>query len=74
LNPWQLDERQRQILLANQDALWADEVLRARGSTLTPESVRSLTLLATDDPLAADQAFAERVLEQLKAESAPHER
>jgi hypothetical protein len=53
----------RQILLANLEPVWAEGVMRDRGGSLSPESVRALTLLITDDPLAADTAFSERWLE-----------
>lgn len=51
------------MLHANMDALRAEEVLRERGSELTPESLREVMLLATGDEDAADEAYARRVLE-----------
>lgn len=43
------------------DAVWAEEFLRNRGSELTPEGLRHLTLLATGDEKAAEDAWLKRV-------------
>ena len=51
-------------LLANADAIWAEEVLRERGGSLPADALRTVTLLATGSQDAADDAFARRVLEE----------
>ena len=51
------------VLHSNRDAVWAEEVIRDRGSSLTPESLYRLTMLATGDVNAAEKAQAERFLD-----------
>ena len=72
INPWQLTPEQALVLHGNLESVWAEEVIRERGSELTPESLMSLTLLSTGDRDAAEKAMAERVLliERRKAENA----
>jgi hypothetical protein len=44
--------------------VWAEEVLRSRGSELTPESLHHLTLLATGDETQAAAARCNQNLRQ----------
>jgi len=57
LNPWELTATQRRTLLEHISGLWAEEVLRERGSSLSADSAKSLTLLATGDRKEADKAW-----------------
>lgn len=45
------------------EAVWAGEVVRDSGGTLTPESLYELKLQATGDRRAAEKAQAERMLQ-----------
>lgn len=60
--PTALSLKERDVLLANMDAMKALERLRDKGPELTPEGVRSLVLQATADEDAADEAYADRVI------------
>lgn len=48
-------------LLDNMSRLHAAEVIRERGRHLTPECLRDLTLRATGDQSAADDAYAKQI-------------
>lgn len=65
MNPWALDAHQKRALLVCRDAVWAEEVLRDRGGRLTADSIRRLTLMATDDQTAADRAYADAVVREM---------
>lgn len=62
--------RVKASLLANLEVTWADEVLRgevALPNRLSSDAVRLLTLLATGgDEQAAQRAFAERALDEMR--------
>lgn len=61
-----MDGPQKLKLQLNQPAVWAEETLRERGTKLTAESLRHLTMLATGDQDKADEAYARRVLEETR--------
>ncbi len=48
-----------ETLIACQDAVWADEILRDRGGSLSGEQAHALTLLATGDKKKADKAWVD---------------
>lgn len=47
----------------NMNAVWAEEVLRERGGSLSPQQLYYVTLLATGDRARADRDRARRWLE-----------
>lgn len=49
------------------DALWAEEVLRERGNSLTADEVERLTLLATGSKKAAEDAWSKALAAQMRA-------
>lgn len=51
--------------------LMAEEILRERSGSLSARELFDLTLLATDDRDAAEEAFNERVLAELRAGRTP---
>jgi hypothetical protein len=55
-------------LLENLDGLWAQEVLNERGERLTADSLRDLTLMATEDRKKADKAWKKRAFEEVKTQ------
>ncbi len=52
------------MLQSNMQPIWAEEVLRDRGGSLTAQSLYDLTLLATGDEDYAGTVAARRVLEE----------
>ena len=58
-------------LEANLYPVWADEVLRERRGSLTAGQLRDLTLLATGDAQAAEDAWLARAEEDMRAGRTP---
>lgn len=54
-------------LLCNVEPLWAEQMLRERGGSLTADELRRLVLLSTGDSAEASAAWSRRVLEEREA-------
>ena len=55
-----MNPARKRIFLELIDGLWAEEVLRDRGGSLSPAQLYALILMKTGDKAKAEDAWAER--------------
>lgn len=64
-----MSEHEQRAWEANIGAVWAEEVLRERGGSLSGDQLYHITLLATGDRKRAEKDRARRILDETRATS-----